>query len=1494
MAIRDEIIRLLLKTEGDDRIVALDKRIEHLGESGQEAARELTRLTDSLGKSQELQSAVDRYRQLARSYIDYSRAIKDGQADLSRMAAAQRTSAAALEGQRAELAEAREELARLNDSSQRYIGTEAERARAIELTKLKVDTLARSVKEAEQAERENARALESGRTELERTAAAQQRLLEPLNQLKGELESAGLSTTRLGAATKELQAQATAARAGIDALAESVDEQGRAAEAAEAAAARINAAWDKLGRDSAAQSVDEQIKELRDAYDTLANSGEVSADVLARAHTRMEAQIGALVRGSQAYSAASDDAARAVQRINDAHATLGTRPFEEIEREIQETRDAYDTLARSGTLSGQALAQANARMVERIRELRSETNGWTQSLDRVKTSLAVAAAGLYGIGRALGGAATASSGFRTSIAQINTLLDDDSAIPKVIEDVRALAKEFGGPAKDQAQAFYDVLSAGYEDAADAATVLNTSNKLAIGGVTDLGVATNGVVSVLKAYGLAAEQATRVSDAYFVAAKGGATSIAELAAEIGKVAPLASQAKIPIETLTASIAALTNGGVATSDAVTQVSSILTALIKPTKEAKEMAASLGIEFDLAAVRSKGLAGFLKEIAAAAGGNEEALGTLFGRVEAIRGVLSLTGSAASDLTKILGDMESAAGATERAYAKLADTPEVKMLRFQAALEGVQIASGDVVVAFMPLVEAASAVARGFTALPDSVQTAVIAITALTAISVALVRAVSVLRPVLALLGASLAGPVVAGVRGAIAALSALRVAMLAVPTTLAITIAVASAAYATGSIERLAEAIYRARNNTDATQESIRRLSGEFATAASDAQIVADGLRSYADTVRLSAVEVARLSEVERAAYEQRLRGLRAYTQAQFDSLRYRAIAGQATKEELEQLDALDRALADVKLAFGEISAAASASADAAQKKLTPAAILLAKEIRGVATSSSDAEKKLKELFADLDLADSTKVGELALALQSVAETGGRAGRLIKDGLRAEIEKLSGEDLLRFQDAATTAFAGVGRTGQLTAAVLDQTLRVALDGLGVDAARAGEKITEAGKNTIATFTAVATNARASAQQINEAFNQALSLASTTAEAEALGKALEAAAKQGRIGLADAERAANALKARIAEINIALNPLADSFARLGIESKAQLDATRDAARLAFDEIVRGAREGKAAQDDVRAAFVAYAQTVVASVANSTASVRSLTISQLESRAAALGLSEVLVQAGIAGADAGDKMASAFGDAKATIDDTASSIAGLRDAASDASQGLAQVAAEARNANFSGYSVGIGYMTELAAAAIGAARGHQAISLAIAQYRDQIFATREELEAYIRTQDEAAEAAQRATDELVQMRNRLRDAADLAAGDEAAIEERRYQEELRRIAELEEQSGQSARREAAEVRRLAEEEHRRRLAEIRDQARARREAEQASAGGETSEAPRNDRPAGGGGESGSSRPFNAVFEIHSGPFNSEDQMRVVARQIWQEIQHIQRRQGLL
>ena len=59
---------------------------------------------------------------------------------------------------------------------------------------------------------------------------------------------------------------------------------------------------------------------------------------------------------------------------------LGIKAHVEIQREIDETKLAYDRLKKSGKLSQTELAQAAIKTEDRIRELKSQTNGWTESL----------------------------------------------------------------------------------------------------------------------------------------------------------------------------------------------------------------------------------------------------------------------------------------------------------------------------------------------------------------------------------------------------------------------------------------------------------------------------------------------------------------------------------------------------------------------------------------------------------------------------------------------------------------------------------------------------------------------------------------------------------------------------------------------------------------------------------------------------------------------------------------------------------------------------------------------------------------------------------------------------------------------------------------------------------------------------------------------------------------------------------------------------------
>lgn len=97
---------------------------------------------------------------------------------------------------------------------------------------------------------------------------------------------------------------------------------------------------------------------------------------------------------------------------------------------------------------------------------------------------------------------------------------------------------------------------------------------------------------------------------------------------------------------------------------------------------------------------------------------------------------------------------------------------------------------------------------------------------------------------------------------------------------------------------------------------------------------------------------------------------------------------------------------------------------------------------------------------------------------------------------------------------------------------------------------------------------------------------------------------------------------------------------------------------------------------------------------------------------------------------------------------------------------------------------------------------------------------------------DAVKEKAAAAIESLGELNRQLQDQLDREDGNERAIEERRFQDELQRIAELAAAAGQAGAAAAADARRRAEELHRRRLEQIAEEAQARRAAESGGGGG--------------------------------------------------------------
>lgn len=400
---------------------------------------------------------------------------------------------------------------------------------------------------------------------------------------------------------------------------------------------------------------------------------------------------------------------------------LGVPAHADVQAQIEKTRQAYETLKNSGVLTGAELAQAALKTKEKIVQLEASTNGWRESLGKMKGELAVAAGAIYGIVNTFGAAAGKSAEFGKSMAEVSTLLDDTSGMKAMSDAVRKLTLEFGGDVNTNAKALYDIISAGASDSAQAVDTLTVANKLAKGGVTEVSIAADGLTSAMNAYGDSAGSANDVSDAFFVAVKAGKTTVEELSGSIGKVAPIANAAGVGLEELLSATATLTAGGQSTSESMNAIKAALSSVIKPSSEAQDMAKSLGLQFDATALKSKGLAGFLAEVQAKTGGNIETMGKLFGSVEGLNGVMTLTGAGADKFAATLEAMSGKAGATDVAVAKMMDTPATRSERFKAAFADIELAVGDAVTAFSPLLETVTNALNAFNNLDTGTKTVV-----------------------------------------------------------------------------------------------------------------------------------------------------------------------------------------------------------------------------------------------------------------------------------------------------------------------------------------------------------------------------------------------------------------------------------------------------------------------------------------------------------------------------------------------------------------------------------------------------------------------------------------------------------------------------------------------------------------------------------------------------------------------------------------------------
>ncbi len=298
------------------------------------------------------------------------------------------------------------------------------------------------------------------------------------------------------------------------------------------------------------------------------------------------------------------------------------------------------------------------------------------------------------------------SQFDTARAAVSTLGVNTDELGR---NLASLSRELGNNVSqvELMEAAYDVASSGFSDAASNTEVMRAAALLATGGFTDLQTAGDGLTSVLNAYGLSAEDATKVTDGIIQTQNDGKIVAGEYAREIGRLAPTAKASGVSLEELNAAISGATAQGVPVGSTFAGIQQAIVSILKPSQDASQYAKELGIEWNASALQAKGLGGFLQQLVDRGAASSEAIIRLTGSTEAQTALMPLLNDGLQKYNQFLDNQRGSAGAAADASEKATATIDGSLKRLQNTISNLTV---ETFAGLAPIVAGAINVVSGF----------------------------------------------------------------------------------------------------------------------------------------------------------------------------------------------------------------------------------------------------------------------------------------------------------------------------------------------------------------------------------------------------------------------------------------------------------------------------------------------------------------------------------------------------------------------------------------------------------------------------------------------------------------------------------------------------------------------------------------------------------------------------------------------------------------
>ena len=443
------------------------------------------------------------------------------------------------------------------------------------------------------------------------------------------------------------------------------------------------------------------IDEISSKFDEMTRSGERALEAFENTGTAAD---GALSKVSRTATQTAKSADTATDSVDDLSSAIG-----DYEKATGQAADSAENLSEKTTETEKNLdeaAEAARKASEEVEKFgdKSEESGkqseesskksrdGIKELQGVLASAGIAAT-LNEIKNGFFDCSEVAAQFETSTAMVATIADtSQKSLSDISKEVRTYSNETGEAASDMAEATYQAISASV-NTADAASFAGTATKLAVGGFTSATTAVDVLTTAINAYGLAASDATQLSDYLITTQNLGKTSVDQLAQSVGKVIPLASAYNVQMDNLSSAYAVLTANGIATAESGTYLKSMLNELGDTGSGVSEVLLnSTGKTFAQLMEQGYSLGDVMAMLGNAVDGDSTAFNALWNSTEAGIGALSLFNAGADKYNSVLESMRTSAGATEKAYSTMADTTDKSKQRMENAFNNLKISVGDV----------------------------------------------------------------------------------------------------------------------------------------------------------------------------------------------------------------------------------------------------------------------------------------------------------------------------------------------------------------------------------------------------------------------------------------------------------------------------------------------------------------------------------------------------------------------------------------------------------------------------------------------------------------------------------------------------------------------------------------------------------------------------------------------------------------------------------